>query len=236
MLSINKKCSEWLQSHGIPSHYTATIDSTNTWAKKECHFHIPLEVFFADHQTAGRGRNNNQWIDRDHGATLLSTWSLALTSAPQPVANIKIGYSVYDALQSSWPHIPFALKAPNDIYIEDGKLAGILTEVISQGTSHHMFIGLGMNILNHPKIPQQKTTSLCQYDTFEDTAWIAFLSILSKNLRELAPQMAFPYLDDQEKQSILTALKRYVKNPVYDLQNDGTLILSDGRLLAWNEL
>ena len=142
MKSINELSSRLVEQTGYVAHYIERIDSTNTWSKKLPVDNDPLHVFFADHQTQGRGRGNRTWTNAPAGATLLSTWRMPVGTIPHPLTSVRIGLRLHKALTITWPHIPFALKAPNDIYIGDGKLAGLLAETVSGGNGASLHIGL----------------------------------------------------------------------------------------------
>jgi BirA family biotin operon repressor/biotin-[acetyl-CoA-carboxylase] ligase len=93
------------------------------------------------------------------------------------------------ALQNTWSYIPFALKAPNDIYIGDKKCAGLLIETVTQGNEISTFIGLGLNVLKKPaEIPN--ATSLVGEMPKEcpllGTDWVRFLDRFFFELTEAA--------------------------------------------------
>jgi BirA family transcriptional regulator, biotin operon repressor / biotin---[acetyl-CoA-carboxylase] ligase len=61
------------------------------------------------------------------------------------------------ALAQSMPSADrLLIKWPNDILIDDAKLAGILLERIGG----HIIIGIGVNLVAGPSVPDRKTTSL----------------------------------------------------------------------------
>jgi BirA family transcriptional regulator, biotin operon repressor / biotin---[acetyl-CoA-carboxylase] ligase len=236
MDSINKKTNQWLISQNISSHFIATTTSTNAWAKESFNPNLDLEVFVSDHQSLGRGRGNHTWTNTPDGGTLLSTWSFPLSSPPQPIFNIKVGLGLFKSCKTAWPQIPFSVKAPNDLYIDDKKMAGLLTEVVSQGSQHRVFVGLGMNVFNKPDIADQKTICIMDLDTFEDSQWYAFLQTWGAELKHLASSASQPILTDGERLRVLKALQPYSDNHVVDVENDGTLNLQDGGRIHWNEL
>jgi len=110
---------------------------------------LPLLVL-TERQTAGRGRGANRWCSAE-GAL---TFSLVLEAprerlAPDrwPQVALAAGVAVCEALQGLAPHAELRLKWPNDVYLADGKICGILCESIP-GLSDRIVVGIGVNINN----------------------------------------------------------------------------------------
>ena len=132
--------------------YQPEIDSTNDWALRLCadaERQLPLLVLAA-RQSAGRGRGANRWW----GAAGALTFSLVvdgegmgLPSDRWPRVALITGLAVCEALQASFPEGIFSLKWPNDVYLQERKICGILVEVPSQ-TRGRMVIGVGINVNN----------------------------------------------------------------------------------------
>ncbi len=101
----------------------------------------------AAEQTAGRGRQGRSWL-APAGSALLA--SVLLRRAPAVAAGIPLaaGLAVVDALASTCG-VTAGLKWPNDVMIDGGKLAGILSEVAPGGSSPGevaIALGLGVNL------------------------------------------------------------------------------------------
>lgn len=144
------------------AHYQPTVSSSNDWAKEtllSTKSSVP-HLFFTDHQTTGHGRKGRVWIDEKPGSSLLSTWAFQLKKQPQPIFTILVGLATFVSLEMTWPWLPWSLKAPNDIYIGEKKVGGLLTEIISQGDFHMSLIGFGFNVWSSPK--QFQSTSLVE--------------------------------------------------------------------------
>ena len=54
------------------------------------------------------------------------------------------------AAKAAWPCILWRAKPPNDLYIKDKKIAGILPEILDQGAGRALILGLGLNVFSHP--------------------------------------------------------------------------------------
>jgi BirA family biotin operon repressor/biotin-[acetyl-CoA-carboxylase] ligase len=151
---------QWALNNSLYVHHESSTSSTNDLAKAKA-FDSTLSgnslcLFVADHQTAGRGRGKNHWIDAKPGSTLLSSWSYLLRAKPQPTTSCLIGLAVYRALATTWSFLPWSLKAPNDIYLGAKKVAGILLESVIQGDEVRLIVGLGINVFSSP---EEVTTS-----------------------------------------------------------------------------
>jgi BirA family transcriptional regulator, biotin operon repressor / biotin---[acetyl-CoA-carboxylase] ligase len=106
-------------------------------------------VVFAEHQTAGRGQRGNRWESvsgKGLWFSILLRPKVFLREAEK--LTTWCAQSVVDAVNNE-----FGLKAvtrpPNDIYIRDRKLAGVLVEMRAQpGAGHVTIAGIGINV-NH---------------------------------------------------------------------------------------
>ena len=103
-------------------------------------------LVLADAQTAGRGRLGRAW-QSEAGAGL---W-LALIERPRDVAaldvlSLRIGLALATSL-APFADSPVRLKWPNDVYLDDRKLAGVLVEVRwRDGDPEWACIGVGINV------------------------------------------------------------------------------------------
>ena len=122
------------------------VPSTNTWLIDQS----PPEpgqyrVAIARHQTAGRGRSSNRWHSAPEASLCLSmSYTFRKTPEHLPPLTLALGVKAADVLaEVGVPDI--ALKWPNDIYVRDAKLGGILTEV-QQRKRVSVVAGIGINL------------------------------------------------------------------------------------------
>lgn len=107
----------------------------------------PLLVV-ADRQTHGRGRGDHQWWSPEGNlmfSLLLSPAHLPVAARHSPLVSLAVGISVVESLMSELPACQVGLHWPNDVYVGGRKIAGILIEVLADG-SH--VIGVGVNTNN----------------------------------------------------------------------------------------
>ena len=68
----------------------------------------------------------------------------------QPTLSPLVGLALYKACSGTWPFLNWNLKAPNDLYISNKKVAGLLIETVTQGDDIRLLVGLGLNVLATP--------------------------------------------------------------------------------------
>jgi BirA family transcriptional regulator, biotin operon repressor / biotin---[acetyl-CoA-carboxylase] ligase len=115
----------------------------------------------AEQQTQGRGRAGRRWVSEAGNlhATLLLT-------APGPVQHwpqlsFVAGLAVHDAVVEIAGELKdqLAIKWPNDLMLKEAKLGGVLIETESSAAKA-VAIGIGVNCLSHPCLPDYPTTDL----------------------------------------------------------------------------
>jgi BirA family biotin operon repressor/biotin-[acetyl-CoA-carboxylase] ligase len=131
--------------------YWKTTDSTMNRARELALRGSPGgTVITAETQTAGKGRNGRRWISKPGGLflTLLERPSLPVA------AYTRLCLAVHIALGQVITGIcgrKALLKWPNDICVEDKKIAGLLTELSGEGDRIlWMTVGIGINLNNTP--------------------------------------------------------------------------------------
>jgi BirA family transcriptional regulator, biotin operon repressor / biotin---[acetyl-CoA-carboxylase] ligase len=94
---------------------------------------LPIgSIVLADHQSAGRGRQDHRW-EAPEGTALLVSFVLP----PNPLLSLAAGVA---AAEACGPMV--RLKWPNDLLLEGKKLGGILVEA----TSAKAVCGIGINL------------------------------------------------------------------------------------------
>ena len=119
---IALKTRDWAERKKIPTWFQESTASTNTIAKEEPVSEEYASLYLCEKQTAGRGRQQNIWLQSETSGQLFSSWVFNLAHAPQPILSALIGFGLFQALTKTWGDL-FSLKAPNDIYLGDQKLA-----------------------------------------------------------------------------------------------------------------
>lgn len=123
------------------------IDSTNQYLLDRMDTLQSGDACVAEYQQAGRGRRGRQWFSPFGSNLYLSMyWRLEQGPAAAMGLSLVIGIVLAEALQEQGaPDI--RVKWPNDIYLDDRKLAGILVELTGKtGDSAQIVIGAGINL------------------------------------------------------------------------------------------
>ena len=131
----------------------AEAGSTNALAAADPARH---RVVVADHQQAGRGRLDREWVTPPGAAlTFSAVFDPVVDTEWWPVLPLVAGYAVARALGS------FAtLKWPNDVMIGDHKVCGILVERVNTRPPM-VVIGIGINVdQTADELPVPTATSL----------------------------------------------------------------------------
>ncbi len=137
--------------------WICTTTSTNDLAKYELlKDPRPWQAFFASEQTKGRGRKGNNWISLKNKGLFLSIVLPDVNKELQNLIPIVTGISVSKAIEDrikkiSNKDINIKLKWPNDIYLNNRKLGGILCETRYHGLINRIICGIGINLTYHPK-------------------------------------------------------------------------------------
>lgn len=201
----------WCHENEVPHTAEKQGISTNDTAKEEAFSTSnALQLYVLDEQTKGRGRGNNQWLNGPSGDALTISFSLEMLRPPQPIATPLIGLAVAKALNKSF-HLPnLSLKAPNDIYLKDKKVAGILVEVAQMGEKFRLIIGLGLNVFSAPD-EISNAGCLAQEHRPRKKTWFKFLDQLQTEVRLASQESMGSHLSGSQRKELLKLLN---KNPI----------------------
>jgi BirA family biotin operon repressor/biotin-[acetyl-CoA-carboxylase] ligase len=111
----------------------------------------------ARRQNAGRGRQGRAWFD-GVGNFMGSTVVMVGEGAPPPATlSFVAALAVRDAAAGVLAEdAPLALKWPNDVLLNGGKLSGILLEMVRGA----IIVGIGVNLARAPDLPDRKTSAI----------------------------------------------------------------------------
>ena len=127
---------------GTPHHHLRTVDSTNLRAKEMATEGAPSgTVITADEQSAGRGRGDRVWT-APPGAALLYSAILRPLDLTHLLLPLAVPVAVCEACESLAP-VSCGIKWPNDVWLDERKLAGILIEARPPDWA---VIGVGVNV------------------------------------------------------------------------------------------
>ncbi len=146
--------------HGMASadawdiHVVDEVDSTNDGvlhvlpAADEAEAGMLGSVLFAEEQTAGRGRRGHAWFSGPAGSNLLFScavrprWPIRYWGRLTHVTALALKRAL-DGIAMAQPLV----KWPNDVYVNDRKVSGILVETEMRGAGEALaVIGIGINV------------------------------------------------------------------------------------------
>lgn len=129
-----------------------TVDSTNRFLKDHLIKQQPVIpiVCITEEQTAGYGQQGRQWHTNNKSAIFSIAYPVATTAAVSGLTSLQVARLLHQSLQELIPDSLF-LKWPNDLFNDDGKVAGILIEQVIRKDYRALIIGIGIN-LEHPNL------------------------------------------------------------------------------------
>jgi len=125
--------------------YLPTVESTNTLTMQLA-YERPEEglVVLTDSQTAGKGRRGRRWVDVPGCNVLMSILFRPLF--PPHILVMITSLAVVDSIADSC-QVAATIKWPNDVLIEDHKVAGILIETSHDSNGRMVAVaGIGVNV------------------------------------------------------------------------------------------
>ena len=139
-----------MAAFGHPHLHMRSTDSTNERARELAGTGAPAgTVVTAGEQSAGRGRHGRVWSGPP-GAALLYSAILRPLGERHGLLPLAAPLAVCDAIESLAP-VRCRIKWPNDVWIEESKLAGILIEARPPDWA---VIGVGVNVsIAHDEFP-----------------------------------------------------------------------------------
>lgn len=104
-------------------------------------------LVLAEEQHAGRGRGGNRWRSAPRAGIWMTLIERPVDAAGLEVLSLRVGLRLAPVLER-WTDGPVRLKWPNDLYVNDAKLAGVLIEARWRDQRPDwVAIGVGVNLV-----------------------------------------------------------------------------------------
>lgn len=133
-----------MSAFGHPHRHFRRTDSTNARAKDLAAAGAPGGlVITADEQSAGRGRRGNEWFAPPGSCLLYSALLRPFQAGANILLPLAVPVAVCEAAESVAP-VRCQLKWPNDVWIDERKVAGVLVE--ARPDEGWAVIGIGLNV------------------------------------------------------------------------------------------
>jgi len=218
----------------------SNIDSTNNYAAKLVANKEFIEetLIYTDYQKQGKGLGKNKWYSEKNKNILASLIVFPEIKVEQHFQlNMIISISICEYLQIKG--VSAKIKWPNDIYVKDDKIAGILVENRFYGDKiNNSVIGVGLN-LNQTDFPSEvlnpvslKTINNQDYN-IENEIKELFL-LISKGIKSLqkfkSTGIKSSYLDKLYRYDEWSYFKKEnftFEAKIIDVKNDGYIVLVD---------
>lgn len=109
-------------------------------------------VVFAEHQSAGRGQRGHTWESAAGKGLWFSVLLRPKVPISDPVQRAQRTAEIVATTIQSELYLSATVKLPNDIYIDDRKVAGVLVEMRAQSKAPHLaVVGIGVNVNQTPE-------------------------------------------------------------------------------------
>ncbi len=165
-----------------------TVDSTNAEAARIASNLPGPEWILGLQQTQGRGRRGRAWTDPKGNFAATLVMRPAETPDKMALRSFVASLALYDSFVDVTGRTePFALKWPNDVLLNGGKVAGILLESagFAGGQVSHVAVGIGVNLAQAPDQATLEAGSVSPVSLLAETGAAvdpeAFLNVLAPN-------------------------------------------------------
>ncbi len=169
--------------------HLAEVDSTNRYVLDATRAGEPPGlVVTADHQSAGRGRLDRAWVAVP-GESLLASLSVEVAAGDAPLLPLAAGLALAEAVEAV-AGIQVLLKWPNDLVVDERKLAGVLCEAMPGAPGSTVaVVGMGCNVRQTsfpPELPDATSIAIAAGVPVEQTELLhAYLDRLGRCLDAL---------------------------------------------------
>lgn len=165
----------WMKHNQISYYFFKKAKSSNDLAKDKAFQNLTSPIaFLVRQQSQGRGQKNNSWEDSDLMISFL--WEKNINPI-KTSSSLDYTKDLYQALKRAWSLPGLQVKAPNDLYLNNKKVSGILLEVLNQGSNIALIVGLGLNVFSCPKYLEAASLTE-QEQNINSKTWFIFLDHL----------------------------------------------------------
>jgi len=156
-------------SFGLPHRHFRVTDSTNDRARDLVEAGAPGgAVVTAREQTEGRGRQGRVWTAPE-GKALLYSAILRPLDERHLLLPLSVPLAVCAAAEALRPGIECQVKWPNDVWLEEHKLSGILIEAKPQDGWAVIGVGLNLSIAPDEFPPDLRQPAISLFGAMEGT-------------------------------------------------------------------
>ncbi|MCI2773030.1 biotin--[acetyl-CoA-carboxylase] ligase [Staphylococcus petrasii] len=219
-----------------------SVESTQTIAKQTLVDHEDSMMILSEEQTQGRGRFNRNWASsKGKGLWMSLVLRPNVPFSMIPKFNLFIALGIRDAIQA-FSNDKVAIKWPNDIYINDKKVCGFLTEMVANYDAIEAIIcGIGINV-NHQqqdfgKEIEHRATSIRLHSDDKIDRYRFLTTLINEIEKRYTQFLNQPFSDIREEyieaSNIWHRKLRFTENDsqfvgkAIDIDHDGFLMVKD---------
>lgn len=242
---METRLSNLAQRLNINIEYLDATTSTNDIAAQSHYKHG--DVVIAEYQSKGRGQRGNSWEStKEQNLTFTMVLATDIHITKQFYISKCTALGIVDTIKHYNGQLNVKIKWPNDIYVDDKKICGILIEndICGCSTSKSM-IGIGFNVNQtefDPALPNPSSLSICCQSSFDRAEVFERLySSIHKYFDMLAQG-----LEDQITELYIDSIYRYEQwhkfrdseNGVFegcivDIEEDGQIIIKNKNNISY---
>lgn len=204
--------------------YFDELDSTNAHLKLNLSEYKHGDCIVANHQTAGRGQLGTEWVSKPHEnlmCSFLMDWSKVKIADQFQISKL-VAIVVLSEIKALIPNNDVKIKWPNDIYIDNYKVAGILIEnTVNQTYIDKSIIGIGVN-LNQVKFPDFNGKKVTSLRNILEGEQINIYELVKKIGDDLLQEVSFGRIHDSK------TLNRVYLNHLLGYRQERVFIDKDG--------
>ncbi len=215
------------------------VDSTNEEIKRRVREISKPTWIIAKKQTEGKGRNGNVWFSSKGNFSGSIVFFPTVERSYFHLYGFFFGVALYNTIKKIVKDgVDIRLKWPNDLMIENGKVAGILLESVQAPHSGKIgvIVGVGVNLNSHPNINDdgnRRYDSQCVANfTSHEICQSSFFSEFNYELKELGS-----YVEENDFGSILNLWKprSYDKGTIIQI-SDNKGKVNTGKFLGLDKI
>lgn len=197
--------------------------STNTYARELISSNKQAEgiIVLANYQTAGKGQGHNKWMSEKDANLLMSAIVKPAFLVPEQqfFLNISVCLAIVRSIEELYMTRAI-IKWPNDILVNDRKVAGVLIEnSLGKNTINNSIIGIGLNVNQENFDPSLPMATSLLLETGINCPLDKVFDLLLGNLR-----IYYQHL----KGNRLETLKKMYENLMYGIKKSTVLSVKNG--------
>ena len=214
-MSLPIKIKKFLLEQNSNLIHLESVGSTMKEIKK--HIGDKNICLIADEQTEGIGRRGSQWVSPKGNIYLSFLLEYNLLIEDHFLFTAVAANSIMLCL-NNYINENIYIKWPNDIIINDSKIAGIMTDIIEYKGIKYIIIGIGINIETSPKLSDYKTCCVNNFNSkliYEEFLLNFFQNFFSE----------YAMIINNEHNNIINKFRNNMK----DLEKKITILLPNGK-------